>query len=267
MDDSLSSWLSLREAADAGARSVTLTDAIARSLADRPEPLRLLDLATGTGSNIRYLAPRLPRPQEWLAIDRDPALLAEIKMPTAGCRVDTRRLELGPLDDPGIFTGRHLVTASALLDLVSENWIRRLAAQCRASESTLLFVLTYNGRSRCLPEEPEDAVVRDLMNRHQRRNDKGFGQAAGPDAVDCVVRCLTAAGYQVRREPSDWVLTPDTPDLQRQLIKGWAQAAAEVAPELSSTIHDWLVRRLAHLAAYRSHVVVGHDDVAAWLPA
>src|SRR5689334_19810480 len=97
MDDSLSSWLSLREAADAGARSVTLTDAIARSLADRPQPLRLLDLATGTGSNIRYLAPRLPRPQEWLAIDRDPALLAEVKISTAGCRVDTRRLELGPL--------------------------------------------------------------------------------------------------------------------------------------------------------------------------
>jgi hypothetical protein len=278
MDESLSSWLALREAADAAARSVALSEAIAGALkvrlkahttsgtlkADATSSVRILDLATGTGANVRYLAPRLPVPQQWLVVDRDRSLLAEVRAPTAECRIETRCVELGALDDPGMLTGRDLVTASALLDLVSENWIRRLVALCRASRAAVLFALTYNGRSRCLPEEPEDDTIRDLLNTHQRRSDKGFGPAAGPDAVECAVRCLTEAGYQVRREPSDWVLPPDARDLQRQLIDGWVRAAEEVAPELSSTIRDWLRRRLAHIAANRSHLIVGHEDIAGW---
>src|SRR5690348_8953010 len=59
MGESLADWLSLREAADAAARSEALARAIADGLRDHA-PLRLVDLATGTGSNIRYLAPRLP---------------------------------------------------------------------------------------------------------------------------------------------------------------------------------------------------------------
>jgi 16S rRNA C1402 N4-methylase RsmH len=42
-------------------------------------PVCVLDLATGTGSNIRYLMDRLPRRQRWLAVDRDAALLADLR--------------------------------------------------------------------------------------------------------------------------------------------------------------------------------------------
>ena len=34
----------------------------------------MLDLATGTGANLRYLAPHLPGLQHWLVVDRDPLL-------------------------------------------------------------------------------------------------------------------------------------------------------------------------------------------------
>src|SRR4051794_27751292 len=104
----LSEWLSLREAADARARSVAAEDAIARALpVDRP--LRMVDLGSGTGSNIRHLSLRLPGPQAWLAVDRDALLLAG-----APSGVETRSRELGSLEDD-LFAGRHLVTASALL--------------------------------------------------------------------------------------------------------------------------------------------------------
>ena len=62
------------------------------------------------------------------------------------------------------------------------------------------------------------------------------------------------------------MLEPVQSDLQRMLIEGWAEAAMEMAPEHSSTIARWRARRLAHIAAGRSRVVVGHDDLAAWLP-
>ena len=164
-----------------------------------------------------------------------------------------------------MFAGRHLVTASALLDLVSAQWLDTLAARCRASGAAVLFALTYNGESGCSPVEPEDDFIRSLMNRHQN-TDKGLGgPAAGPDAANCAERSFAAAGYQVLRDASNWLLPPDRRELQTLLIEGWAHAAVEIAPEHTSTIRSWLARRLAHVEAGRSRVIVGHDDLAAWL--
>ena len=267
MDDSLSHWLGLREPADIAARSELLTRTIADAL-PAGEAVRALDLATGTGSNMRYLMDRLPGRQRWLAVDRSAGLLAELRgrMSSFECEIETRHMDLGTLDDREIFAGRHLVTASALLDLVSAEWLRTLAEHCRAAGAAALFTITYNGRSSCVPAEPEDDLVRRLMNRHQK-TDKGLGgPALGPDAVSCAARQFAAVGYHVQREPSDWTLGPEVADVQRMLIDGWAQAATEVAPEHLSTIAFWRERRLAHVDAGRSQIVVGHDDLAAWPP-
>jgi hypothetical protein len=290
MGDSLSSWLAVREGADATARSERVTRTIVDALAGR-DPLHVLDLATGTGSNVRYLATRLPADQCWLLVDRDLELLAEVplRMSSWGglgacevttdrnvcvlrgsgvrCQIETERMDLGAFCDPRIFSGRHLVTASALLDLVSESWMQALAAWCRQSGAAVLFALTYNGRSRCSPEEQEDEAIRDLVNRHQKTNDRGFGPAAGPDAARCAAGYLAAAGYLVQREASDWVLSPDRRTLQRLLLEGWAAAALELAPDRAGMIRSWLRRRLAHVEANRSRIVVCHEDLAAWLPA
>ena len=290
MDEALlSQWLRMREPADVAARSERLARAIAETL-PVGEPVCVLDLATGGGSNVRCLADRLPGRQRWLAVDRSLTLLAElpgrmsswgarrgyvvgtdvegchIRGPHLECDVETRQMDLGVLDRHEIFAGRHLVTASALLDLVSEQWLHALASHCREERASALFTLTYNGRFSCAPVEAEDGMVRDLVNRHQKK-DKGLGgPAAGPDAVACAERCFTEAGYQVRREPSDWTLEPTDPDVQRTLVDGWATAATKMALDSGSTVARWRARRLAHLDAGRSRLIVGHDDLAAWLP-
>ena len=57
-------WLALREPLDARSRSAEL---VARLRADAPDGTRrIVDLATGTGANLRYLAPRLGGDQDWL---------------------------------------------------------------------------------------------------------------------------------------------------------------------------------------------------------
>jgi hypothetical protein len=155
------------------------------------------------------------------------------------------------------------VTASALLDLVSESWLRLLASRCHAAGATTLFSITYNGQSSCAPAEPEDDMVRELLNLHQT-TDKGLGgPAAGPEAGAVAARAFKDAGYQVEQAPSDWLIEPSEQEFQRQLIEGWAHAAIEIAPRHSSTIADWLRRRLAHVGAGRSRIVVGHVDMAA----
>src|SRR5438094_10187746 len=133
MSESLSSWLALREPADIAARSASLAYAAARML-PTARPLRIVDLGTGTGSNVRYLSTRLPSPQNWLAVDGDAALLAALASQTnVDGAIQTRCINLGPTAPEDIFGGRHLVTASALLDLVSDSWIASLVDRCPAN--------------------------------------------------------------------------------------------------------------------------------------
>ena len=261
MAESLSSWLALREAVDHASRSRALTLAVAASLPSA-RPLRIVDLGSGTGSNVRYLAPLLPSPQQWVTVDRDESLMAELRGNAPD--IERKTMNLGDFDER-ILAGAHLVTASALLDLVSDRWLRALADACRSQGAAALFALSYDGRSHCTPEEPEDDRVRELFNTHQRRNDKGFGLAAGPDAVERAADAFIAVGYDVRREPSDWILTPDLRTLQTQLIDGWADASAEIAPAEADDIADWHGRRLMHVSEGRSTIVVGHEDMAATL--
>ena len=284
----LSGWLKLREAADAASRSTALMDAAVRTLAGAgTDPVRVLDLGTGAGSNLRSLIPRLPPRQRWLVVDRGDDLLADLVARTApwatarglsaqaaggrltiagdglDCVVETRQMDLGPLTDPSIFEGRHLVTASALLDLVSASWLATVAGHCRQQGATALFAITYNGTSGCDPLEPEDALVLDLFNRHQR-TDKGLGgPAAGPGATEAARQAFEGAGFTVRVEPSNWTIGPEAREMQQCLVDGWASAASQVSPDDAPAIAGWRRRRLAHVAAGASTLTVGHFDLLA----
>ena len=73
-------WLQRREPFDAAARAATAPrlKLQQRLVAWRPSgnaPLRVIDLACGTGANLRWLAPQLGGRQQWLVVDHDAALL------------------------------------------------------------------------------------------------------------------------------------------------------------------------------------------------
>ncbi len=263
-------WLALREPADVAARSTEVTDTVLASLVGRT-PLRGVDLGCGTGANIRYLSPRLPT-CDWRLVDNDAALLNDARraLVDPNSRATSSNIEVFAADlqtlDRTVLDGCALVTASALLDLVSESWLARLVELARDAVGHVLMALNYDGRIVCTPPERDDDLVRDLVNRHQVTN-KGFGPALGPNAGVRAEALLRDAGYDVCRASSDWVLDVEHAELQRQLIEGWAHAATELAPDLSPRIQSWTSRRLAHLAAGTSHLVVGHDDVGGVLTA
>ena len=247
-------WLRLREPADAMARAPELVAPFAHGA----RTLRVVDLASGTGANFRYLAPRLGGPQDWLLVDHDPALLA-----VAGGGVRTLTLDLARSLDALHFEEFDLVTASALLDLVSAPWLERLAARCAAARVGVLFALTYGGFIEWSPSDPADERVRSLVNRHQR-TDKGFGPALGPAAAAAAAERFSKVGYEVRTERSDWQLGSSDTALQLALIADWTRAAAEVAPDEKASLQDWAGRRRAFLAIGRSRLRVGHVDIAGW---
>jgi SAM-dependent methyltransferase len=258
-------WLALREPADTAARSVSLTEALAGTLPET-RPLRILDLGAGTGANARYLIDRLPSPQQWLLVDHDAGLLTRavaLLSSRLRCEIDTLAADLAAVQNESRDDSYDLVTASALLDLVSEPWLRALVDRCHARGAAVLFALTYDGRIECAPADSADGRVRELVNRHQR-TDKGFGPALGPDAADAAARLFAAAGYTVTRARSDWTLGSESEELQRQLIEGWAGAAGEMDLARANDINAWKARRLAHVDGRRSRIVVGHEDLVGW---
>lgn len=255
-------WLALREPADAAARSRPLTIAAGQALARSPAPIAALDLGTGSGSNVRYLSRYLRSDCEWLLVDDDQRLLQTLPSRLPGVSFQTMRADLAALAASGVLAGRRFVTASALLDLVSENWLGALASLSAGSVDVALFVLNYDGRLVLAPDEPTDVLVRDLVNRHQR-TDKGFGPALGPDAARRAAALFREHGYDVTSEASDWVLTASQGELQRQLIVGWASAAREINAGETAAIERWRQRRLEHVDAGRSTCIVGHRDVLA----
>jgi SAM-dependent methyltransferase len=253
-------WLALREPADAGARADDLVDALRTALDPR---CAILDLGAGTGANARHLAPRLGGEHAWTLVDHDAALLATLAA-SLPHELDWRALDRDLRDLAALpLPSRSLVTASALLDLVSAEWMSALAARCAKASAAALFVLSYDGRIAFDPPHPDDGRVRALVNRHQR-TDKGFGPALGPDATDVAQDAFSARGYRCMRAASDWRLDSAHAPLQAALVEGWADAAIDVSPADAARIDAWRDARLA--AAGTARLKVGHEDLLALPP-
>lgn len=277
-------WLALREPADRRARHDFFAAPVAPL--DPRTTAEIIDLGCGTGANFRYLLPRLAAVQHWICVDHDARLLEafaeslatgpapdhavpphdelpgparlEAQAPGRRAALELRRLDLAAGIAAVELPPGALVTASALLDLVSEPWLESVAAHCARAGARVLFALTYDGRIACSPSDPFDAALCERINRHQRR-DKGFGPALGPAAAARGPAIFTAAGYDVATAQSDWLLGSEEADLQRELIAGWLDAAREIGatPELER----WQARRLAEIDARRLTIRVGHSDL------
>ncbi|MGV9698173.1 hypothetical protein ACWDTR_20745 [Streptomyces sp. NPDC003470] len=260
-------WLRLREGADAAARARDLLDPLRIRLAGRPGRAGgtvVHDLGCGTGSMGRWLAPLLDGPQHWVLHDRDPYLLhfAAAGAPRSaadGSRVtvETRRGEIARLT-PDALAGTSLVTASALLDVLTAREVGALAAACAGAGCAALLTLSVAGRVDLTPGHPLDAGIADAFNDHQRRSG-----LLGPDAVTVAANAFAARGATVRTCPSPWRLGPDDAALTAQWLHGWVGAAVEQRPALRESAERYLEERLAACAAGRLRVVVHHSDLLA----
>jgi hypothetical protein len=236
--------------------------AVAAHVADR-HSIGIVDLACGTGSTFRAIAPRLAPRQDWRLVDNDLGLLGRAAMLTrrnnsiravpVDLALDLEAALDGPID---------LVTTSALLDLVSDEWLERLVVETAVRRLPVYAALIFDGRVTLEPADPLDRKVIASVNRHQRR-DKGFGPALGPTAAAESIERFRRAGYAVVHGQSDWQLASQDRDIQQAVIDGWAVAAHELGDLPSAEIAAWLARRRVLVGAGRSTMRVGHVDVFA----
>lgn len=271
------SWLDLREPADHRSRSEDLAKMLARHL-DRRSHVSVLDMGCGTGSNLRGTAPWLGPDQHWTLVDYDPALLeaAQARLSAWASRsekcnnqlvlhkdgkritVELRRADLAS-DLDRVFTARpDLVTASALFDLGSADFIAEVTAEVVRCRAAFYTVLTYNGKQRWTPKHDADAAMASAFRAHQTR-DKGFGESAGPMAPALLSAAFDAAGYSVSEGDSAWRLEAGDEALIAELIPGFADAVRETALVPETKLDAWIRLR-------RTGALVGHTDTLALPP-
>jgi hypothetical protein len=271
-------WLALREPFDHAARSVHLARRFAASLPQRP---RIVDLAGGSGSLFRFLAPIVGRGQDWVLLDADDNLLDEAFGRTAAwarrhgfaatsigdtlhlstsrglwrMQVAVRDLSARPPTSSDWGEEKDALVCSALLDLVSLAWLRGLSSSISVP---FLACLTADGRDSWRPRHRLDASVRRAFRRDMRR-DKGFGPALGTEALSAMAQVSASA-------PSDWRIPRNALRMQRALIDGTADAARAACPAQARAIAEWQEARLRQALRGRLAITIGHRDILA-LPA
>ncbi len=271
-------WLALREPADHRARDGFLTMALADRLQSKPI-VRVVDLGCGTGSNIRATYAALGREQHWALVDYDARLLtaARVTLQTwadaATSEGDTlvlqkssktlivtfRQANLVTDLDAALGHTCDLVTASALFDLCSQEFIAGFARAVADRRAVFYTVLTYNGIQEWTPRHDLDGSMADAFHAHQT-TDKGFGLSAGPKAPWALAEAFRSCGYTVKEGDSPWLLSRSDQALVDELVPGFAGAVRETGKLNSAQIEGWL-------AQSRHGCEVGHTDTLALPPA
>jgi hypothetical protein len=270
-------WLDLREPVDHRSRNAKLAHALAAHF-DGWRPVTVVDLGCGTGSNLRATAPLLGPEQLWTLVDNDPALIAAARgrlttwgdgVDTQGDRlvlfkgakritVDFRQADLARDLDAALGPSANLVTASALFDLASPEFIAGFAVAISSRKAAFYTVLTYDGDQRWTPEHEADAHLLEAFHAHQG-HDKGFGPAAGPNAPDALSDAFSGLGYSVSEGDSAWRLGAGDEALIAALATGFVQAARETGQVDAHALAAWS-------AVARTGAVVGHTDSLALPP-
>jgi hypothetical protein len=288
-------WLALREPVDHRSRNTLLQNQVVDFLHQRapvvPSLLHITDLGSGTGSNLRALAPHFGAMQCWTLVDYDADLLRAARMTLLSWADGVLDSSIpDSIGAAGIFSGSieplvitknmktiavqfrcanlladyrsilnepaDLITAAAFFDLVAESWLTEF---CAALTKPLYTVLTYDGKETWGPPNALDADVLRAFHAHQS-TDKGFGAALGPRAAERLQSLLQGRSFTTACAPSPWRMDDHDHALIEQLALGTASAVRATGMLANTAIDQWeYARRQA------STCEIGHIDLFAYL--
>ena len=258
-------WLALREPADAAARAPDLVEHLGRHLPATGRRV-IHDLGCGTGAMGRWLASLLPGPQHWVVHDRDADLLgvavADLPGPAAdgaSVTVEAKQSDITRLYT-GDLAGATLITASALLDMLTEDEVAGLVTVCAGAGCPTLLTLSVVGRVHLSPADPLDRRVAAAFDAHQRRATER-GRLLGPHAVGVALVEFGRLGAEVLVRPSPWRLGPLQAALAAEWFTEWVGAACEQQVELAAETDAYTRGRLAQARAGQLAVTVEHADL------
>lgn len=243
---------------------------------DVGRPLVVIDIGAGTGNSMRWfdhhLRERLPgRPLSWVLLDADAAsleiaaersansvraIVAPISsLPAIAAEVLTEVTGETPASDESFGSCDLLITGSALLDVLTRADMKAISDTVRRFSGIGIFVLNISGEWSLRPPHPDDGIVGDAFDRHQRRSGR-----LGTESTAVLAEEAYMAGAEVRTSESPWTIeAPRDIEFLSRFLTERIDAAVEEEPQLVQRAHDWLDCRLNQSAELR--VVVDHTDI------
>ena len=208
------------------------------------------DLGCGTGSMGRWLAPRLPGPQHWVLYDRDADLLAP---PSAIARRGRRRRGGHRRDaaarhrrgcSPATWPARRLVTASALLDMLTADELERCVAACAGAGCPVLLTLSVVGRVELDAGRPAGRAHRCRLQRPPAPRDGGRPAARARTRSTAAAEAFGRLGAEVARPAEPVAARRRAGALAAEWLTGWVGAACEQDPGWPPRPADYARRRM-----------------------
>lgn len=278
-------WLHERYRFDVAARNPEVEAACLQYFAQQ-DAINIIDIGAGTGANVVYLAEKLPQSQQWALVELNPTLLkyARARLTTWAIAKGYSVTETGNslrlkreskhialhfikgsfLELPKLLQLKdyHLVTASAVFDLLSKEMLQTLVQTFHKNRLAFLTTLNYESMS-YLPTDAADEYWIDLYEAHMQRQ-QAFGQALGPNCGTYLETCFaTLSNEQLLRAPSRWQIEPTDTAMHRHILQFLEKSLMEMTsmghPDKGLT--PWLRQKNQWLQSQQLRLTVAHSDL------
>jgi len=201
------SWLLSREKIDSVSRNKKAIEKI-NKYTNFTKNLNIIDLGCGTGSNFRYLNPKILKKQSWKMIDISNLSLSYLKK---NIRFSQKIQNITFKNEDIIknlekinFKDFDIVTGSALLDIMPKEWFVEFS-KINKSTKIIYFSINYDGNFKFYPKHKDDDKIVKLFNKDQM-SDKGIGKkAVGPKCTQ-IINKLFQRTHKTYVFNSDWVI-------------------------------------------------------------
>jgi SAM-dependent methyltransferase len=276
-------WLNTRYPFDVAARNSEVEKAALMALPPDRD-LRLLDLGAGTGNSCRYFIPKLPQNQEWLLVELNPDLIEAAKQQLVEFAKAEGYKRL-PSDDGLKFKGKKtihirflqhsflhlndvldlsgfdLVTAGAVIDLLSTDMLEQLVQQFIGHVAPFLATINFVGLLFDQATD-RDRQYAALYMQHMQR-ERPFGRALGAHCIPFLESWLLIRDIPFLSGASDWMIRPEDTAMHAFQLDFMEEAITEMlaCPEAGEKLQEWLAQKRAASKAGQLSFRVQHFDI------
>ena len=252
-------WLIQREKIDSLSRSKIAISKINNFIKNK-DKISIIDLGCGTGSNYRYLSPKIKKKQSWDMLDISLKSINYFKEDISKSKkVDNVKFiktnvikNIKKID----FNNYDIVTGSAFLDIMPNSWFRDFY-NLNINSKIIYFSINYDGFFKFFPKHKDDGLVLKLFNSDQK-SDKGIGlKAVGPNCSK-IINSMFTKTHKTFILKSDWKVE-NNKDFQLTFIK----FCEDVVSKSNKNYKEWIHFRKDNILKNKSKIILRNKDFLA----
>lgn len=279
------SWLDLRYPFDVEARHSGI-EAHFLSLLPHKKVVSLVDIGSGIGANCRYFMDIIPCDQQWLLVERDPALSAtsstylqlcaekkgwksrstdnQLFLESADKKIEVRFLSEDILSWNPEYGQFDAITANALFDIFTESQLREFLEAYASLEIPLLATLNYVGMH-IASRHTDSSQIIDWYEDHMHL-EHPTGKRLGKHCSLYLQQALSEKGRKYFIGESNWLIPSEKQAMQHALLGFMEEAIPELPLRKEELLQfqNWLTLQKSESISSQREMMVFHQDILAF---